>query len=537
MFWEKILQSTANDKKIAIAIFIYTALLLSYWSHLSPLYHSNGWPDPNIYFTIGKSIFNGKALYTDLFDLKGPVLFFIYGLGSLISDHSFLGVFLLEILLWFLMIFAIYRTAKFYLSNAFAYLVALLFPFCIVTFIKTGGSPDEFILAFECISLYFFVAYFKEKEATIHNPYVMLMHGLLFALTLFCKFNLALFWVFPVTALFLNLLLKKTFRNFAWNLVAFLTGFLLIAAPICIYLLVNHAFDDFYAICFELTKKTSGMQSQSTGIQLLFFRLIFVYFVRPVELFILPLIGIFYFSFKFIGHKLGKWAMMLAGISVYLAVFIPPVFIIAYYPLPFLIFSALGILCIFTFINRYFHQIKTLTIQYMLIVLTVLFYMGAEMKDLSDMKSVDFLKAKPGAPLKSIREEILKEKNPTLMTPCDGLGLNLFTTCRIVPNIRFFTFPAPYEFYPVMRDEQTQYIENKAVQFIVLIVPNTDLQHTKWNREQMPTKYDNKREIGYNYFTTLPAFQENYELCLRDTIINTTEQNTLDIYELYKRKD
>jgi hypothetical protein len=547
LFCKTGLQKTVNDKKIAVAIFIYTTLLLSYWSYLSPLYHSNGWTDPNIYFTIGKSIFKGKVLYADLFDLKGPVIFFIYGLGSLISDHSFWGVFLLEILVWFLMIFAIYRTAKFYLNNGFAYLVALLFPFCIVTFMKTGGSPDEFILAFECISLYFFVSYFKEKEATLHKPYAMLIHGILFALTFFCKFNLSLFWFFPVSAIFLNLLLKKAFRNFARNLLAFLSGFLLIAAPICIYLFVNHAFDDFYNSCFELTRKYSGVQSQGLSLRLLLSRLIFVYGVRPVELFILPLLGIFYFSFRYIGHTLGKGAILLAGISVYVAIFMSPVYM-SYYPIPFLAFSALGIVCVFAFFNPYINRVKAFKVNYLIIMFIVFFHTANELKDLSDMKLIDSLKAKPGLPLESIRKEILKEKNPSLMTPCFGLGLNLFTTCRIVPNIRFFTFPyTPYESYPVMRDEQTNYIENKEVQFIVLLVPDTDIRYTKWNMNKLGKKsdtnstplfqYNNIREGNYNYFATLPALKENYELCLRDTIINTIEENAVEIYELYKRKE
>ena len=194
-----------NDKKIAVAIFFYVTFLLLFWSYMSPFYYSNGWIDPNIYFTIGKSIFHGKVLYVDLFDHKGPVLFFIYGLGSLFSDHSFWGVFLLEIFAWSLMVFAIYRIAKLYLSNGFAYLLALIFPFCLVTMMKSGGSPEEFILAFECISLYFFISYFKEKEATVHNPNVMLIHGIMFSLVLFCKFNLALFWFFPFSNFYIDL--------------------------------------------------------------------------------------------------------------------------------------------------------------------------------------------------------------------------------------------------------------------------------------------------------------------------------------------
>jgi hypothetical protein len=541
------IQSIVSEKKIAIAIFIYTAFLLCFWSYMSPFYHSNEEMDVNVYFTIGKSIFQGKVLYTDLFDHKGPVVYFIYGLGALISSHSFWGVFLLEILAWSLMIFAIYRTAKFYLNIGFAYLTALLFPFFLSFFMKAGGTPEEFILAFECISLYFFVSYFKEKDATIHKPHVMLIHGAMFSLVFFCKFNLALFWFFPISGVFLNLLLKKKFRNFAWNLLAFLSGILLVALPIFIYLSINHAFDEFYALYFESNRKYSAIQSIGESIQLLLLRIAML-FTRPFELFILPLLGIFYFPFRYINSKLGKWVFLLAGISLYVAVFVSKIHL-SYYPIPFLVCSILGILTIFAVVQTNIDS-KKIKIKYLLILSVLMFFAGIELKDTSDVKGLDFMKAKPGLFMENIRREILKEKNPTLMTPNHGLAISLFTTCRIIPNIRyFFSAYITNESFPSMRNEQTKYIENKIVQFVVLSVPNTDMRYKKWKLTSKITdekrnaetpsivQYYNLKEDIYNYFTTLPAFQENYELCLRDTVINTIEQNSVNIYELYKRKD
>ena len=49
----------------------------------SPLYKLNPWSDANIYLTIGRSILSGVKAYTDLFDHKGPILYFIFYLYAM----------------------------------------------------------------------------------------------------------------------------------------------------------------------------------------------------------------------------------------------------------------------------------------------------------------------------------------------------------------------------------------------------------------------------------------------------------------------
>lgn len=72
-------------------------LVLVLCSKTSPLYAFNDWMDANIFFTMGKSMLSGKVLYRDVFDHKGPVLYLLYGLGWLLDQTGFIGVFVLEI--------------------------------------------------------------------------------------------------------------------------------------------------------------------------------------------------------------------------------------------------------------------------------------------------------------------------------------------------------------------------------------------------------------------------------------------------------
>ena len=117
-----------SEKKTLIILFVYSFLLLFFCSKMSPLYPFNEWDDINLYFTIGKGLFNGKIIYSELFDHKGPLIFFIYGIAYLISNTTFFGMYIIEALMWAFMICAGYFTAKLYIDKIYAFIVALIYP-------------------------------------------------------------------------------------------------------------------------------------------------------------------------------------------------------------------------------------------------------------------------------------------------------------------------------------------------------------------------------------------------------------------------
>ena len=77
------------DKKKTLIHYTFfllaAALCLMLASRSSFLYPLNNWDDANSYFTMGKCMFRGFVPYRDLFDQKGILLYFIYGISSLIS--------------------------------------------------------------------------------------------------------------------------------------------------------------------------------------------------------------------------------------------------------------------------------------------------------------------------------------------------------------------------------------------------------------------------------------------------------------------
>ena len=81
------MKKTISRLPRVVRLMALSAVVLALCSKSSPLYAFNDWMDANIFFTMGKSMFRGKVLYRDVFDHKGPVLYFLYGLASVSYTH------------------------------------------------------------------------------------------------------------------------------------------------------------------------------------------------------------------------------------------------------------------------------------------------------------------------------------------------------------------------------------------------------------------------------------------------------------------
>ena len=70
--------------------------VLAVCSKSSFLYPMNDWVDVNCFFTVGRGILHDLVPYRDLYEQKGPLLYFVYALMAQISETSFFGVYLVE---------------------------------------------------------------------------------------------------------------------------------------------------------------------------------------------------------------------------------------------------------------------------------------------------------------------------------------------------------------------------------------------------------------------------------------------------------
>lgn len=504
---------TRDNKFNIILLIIYTFLLLFFCSQMSPLYPINEWDDVNLYFNIGKCLTKGRVLYVDTFDQKGPVIFFIYALGYLISNTSFIGVFLLEIIAWLALILSVYHSARLFIEEEYALISALIFPIFILKYMVCGGSAEEFILVLEAISMYLFLRYLSQQKTAAHKPGWMFLHGMICTLVFFTKFNLIVFWFFPLLAIFILIIANHQYKNLFLNILAFIGGVLIIVFPIIFYLYTNQALEEAYNIYIVLNSKYANIPSINIALETLWKRA-YDLIRSDITFFGLSFIGIFIFPLTMIRNILAKSALVLCAVSVYITIFMDLTFH-HYYLLPFAIFCAPGLIAICSYLKRYItiQYARPVSILFMIILLMVgikeksFFHIGGEV--LSRQSKPDNLAYQFG-------KIIEKENSPTLLNLGFGYGNSVFTVCNITPNTKYFITPnVPYNLYPDLRNEQEKYLENKKVQFVILT----------------------NASYNYDYFKDLPALIENYTLVATYISDNIMRYRSFYTYYLYKRND
>ena len=102
-----------NKSTVAyLFVFVIAIFFITVFSKCSPLYAFNNSPDATVIFEVGRRMFDGSVLYRDVVDQKGPFLFVIYGIASLISTADYIGLYFIEILFAFLTLTFVYKIAS-----------------------------------------------------------------------------------------------------------------------------------------------------------------------------------------------------------------------------------------------------------------------------------------------------------------------------------------------------------------------------------------------------------------------------------------
>lgn len=127
---------------------VLAALILLSASQCSPLYPINIWGDANCLLTVGRVMKRGGVLYRDIYEQKGPLLYLIHALAACLSDTSFGGVYVMEIIAMTAALYAAYRLLRLRTGAGFALGAAAIWGALTATggsFMR-GDSAEEFCL-------------------------------------------------------------------------------------------------------------------------------------------------------------------------------------------------------------------------------------------------------------------------------------------------------------------------------------------------------------------------------------------------------
>lgn len=256
---------------------LLSLLLLTLFSACSWLYPLNPWDDANCFTTIAESMLEGKILYRDIFDQKGPLLFILHVLSAWICDRPFFGIYILQIVCqWIFLVYSL-KTVRLFVSHSIRpwlewASVALVGLLCVTSeFYYYGDSVEEFSLPVLAYGLYLFLRY--AREGILPGRWAACFLGLGFAWVFWMKFTvLALLGGCCLAVLVIAAIrreMKTIWSTVGWILVGFMAG----SAAVLAFFVPQHTVADVFEGYFGYNLFHYHLYSEDTESEMGFFPL------------------------------------------------------------------------------------------------------------------------------------------------------------------------------------------------------------------------------------------------------------------------
>lgn len=298
-------------------ILAMSVLFITIFSKNSFLYWFNNGPDISVIFEVGRRMFNGSVLYRDVVDHKGPFLYVIYGLASLISSKSYIGVYFFEIVSAFLTLSIAFKAFKLKfdtkLSVFGAFIIATVF-YCspLNTF---GGDTVELMLMPAFIYLYYLgFRYVYSKQEIKKYEYFLI--GITSGCVLWSKYTLIGIYLAWIIIPAIDLIKEKKIKALASNLLVIACGVAISTIPWIIYFGVNNYLAEFFN--FYFLEQASGYVFKISFIK----RNSYAYYLIVVKMLPFTIVGICYLLKKIIIEKKINKKMLLYNLLMFAFIYI-----------------------------------------------------------------------------------------------------------------------------------------------------------------------------------------------------------------------
>ena len=222
-------------KKYALLFVLALITVLAFSTTTSPIYSGQEGFDSAIFKTMGLAVLEGKTPYVDIFDHKGPVLYFINALGQAIIPGS-LGIFILQILSLFAAFVFIYQSARLYVGPLPSGLLMVLGVLLLFVTMQGGNLCEEWELLAVAPALYACLLYQRSDLSKRRSFRIGCILGAAFAFCFFIRPNDAVSLPGGMAfGLFLFLLAEKRFESLLPYILSFVLGLVVVTLPIFLY--------------------------------------------------------------------------------------------------------------------------------------------------------------------------------------------------------------------------------------------------------------------------------------------------------------
>ena len=213
---------------------VLTALTASSFFRLFP---GNALPpaeDSSVFLYIGKRMLEGKLPYRDLFDHKGPILYFIEYLGLRLSHGKTDGVWILEVLnlLWTSAL--MFRLGLLAANNRSSCYLAVMMTVIVCGWkVWQGGNfTEEYALPWITMTALVFFRFFQTGSYRLRDIFMV---GFSFAVVFLLRANMIAVWAAYLPLVLVFFLREKQYSNLGKCAALFVLGISVVFLPVLVW--------------------------------------------------------------------------------------------------------------------------------------------------------------------------------------------------------------------------------------------------------------------------------------------------------------
>jgi len=261
-----------HDRDNFLKMLMYLAVLIYVFVSMFPQSPKYRFPnlDSSTYLYVGKGLLQGKMPYKDIWDNKGPVLYFINAIGLSI-DLGDWGVWLVQVLFVIascVLLIKLIQPQSGYLA---ALVIVILFLRTFTLRLKGGNFTEEYAACFYLLGIFLFWQYLQTENDRKQSLFLFLI-GIVTACSFLTRPNLISPFLAIAVTIVIEGLASKKLSSAIKGILKIGGGFILVFGFICLFFVFRHALYDFLDAVFLYNfsySDTSG-QALSKSILLVF---------------------------------------------------------------------------------------------------------------------------------------------------------------------------------------------------------------------------------------------------------------------------
>ena len=232
---------TLSKYYILFLLFLLCGMVLLQ-SNFAPFANQSTGVDSGVFVYTARAIMNGKVLYKEVFDHKGPLIYLINILGLLLLNGNLLGIWLLELASLFITTIFLYRSARLFFDETASFMSIVFALNTIMPLLELGDLTEEYSLCFGAISLFLFLQAMKRNFIFSYKE--ILAISVCVACSLLLRMNLIALWMSFAIIVSIYLIRANRIKDIVGYTLWALSGLVVVIGPFLIYFYIHRALKD-----------------------------------------------------------------------------------------------------------------------------------------------------------------------------------------------------------------------------------------------------------------------------------------------------